>query len=105
MATENILMDAVKMGGDRQELHEKIREYSMQTAYEIKADGKENTLLSKIASDEAFGLSKEDLEKTLDTKLYIGRSAQQCEDFVKDKIQPIIDENKSLLGIEAEIKV
>lgn len=105
MATENILMDAVKMGGDRQELHEKIREYSMQTAYEIKAEGKENTLLSKIASDEAFGLSKEDLEKTLDTKLYIGRSAQQCEDFVKDKIQPIIDENKSLLGIEAEIKV
>lgn len=105
MATENILMDAVKMGGDRQELHEKIREYSMQTAYEIKAEGKENTLLSKIASDEAFGLSEEDLEKTLDTKLYIGRSAQQCEDFVKDKIQPIIDENKSLLGIEAEIKV
>ena len=105
MATENILMDAVKMGGDRQELHEKIREYSMQTAYEIKAEGKENTLLSKIASDEAFGLSKEDLENTLDTKLYIGRAAQQCEDFVKDKIQPIIDENKSLLGIEAEIKV
>ncbi|MDO5014603.1 MAG: adenylosuccinate lyase [Clostridia bacterium] len=105
MATENILMDAVKAGGDRQELHEKIREYSMQTSYEIKAEGKDNTLLEKIAADKAFGLDMKDLEKALDTKLYIGRSVQQCEDFVNEKILPIIEENKELLGLKAQINV
>ncbi|QOV19840.1 adenylosuccinate lyase [Blautia liquoris] len=105
MATENILMDAVKAGGDRQELHERIRELSMIAGKHVKEEGCENDLLDLIAEDPMFHLSKEDLKKTMDPARYTGRSAQQVENFLKQAVNPLLGKNKELLGMKAEINV
>ncbi|MCC8103436.1 MAG: adenylosuccinate lyase [Clostridiales bacterium] len=105
MATENIMMDAVKAGGDRQELHEKIRELSMEAGRTVKEEGKDNNLLELIAADPAFNLSLEDLQKSMEPSRYIGRSKEQVERFARDVVQPVLDENKELLGVKAEIHV
>lgn len=105
MATENIMMDAVKAGGDRQELHEKIRTLSMEAGRQVKVEGKDNNLLELIAADPAFNMTLEDLKKTMDPVRYTGRSEIQVEKFLKTVVQPILDENKKLLGVKAEINV
>ena len=105
MATENIMMDAVKAGGDRQELHERIRELSMQAGVNVKREGKENNLLELIAADPAFNLTLEELKETMDPEKYVGRSVIQVNNFLEKVIQPILDENSHLLGAEAEINV
>ena len=105
MATENIMMDAVKAGGDRQELHERIRELSMEAGKTVKVEGKDNNLLELIAADPAFNLSLEDLQKSMDPKKYIGRAKEQTERFVNTVVQPILDSHKDLLGVKAEINV
>ena len=105
MATENIVMDAVKAGGDRQELHERIRELSMEAGKTVKVEGKDNNLLELIAADPAFNLSLEDLQRSMDPKKYIGRAKEQTERFVNTVVQPILDSHKELLGVKAEINV
>ena len=105
MATENIMMDAVKAGGDRQELHERIRELSMEAGKTVKVEGKDNNLLELIAADPAFNLSLEDLQKSMNPKKYIGRAKEQTERFVNTVVQPILDSHKELLGVKAEINV
>ena len=105
MATENIMMDAVKAGGDRQELHERIRELSMEAGSSVKVEGKENNLLELIAADPAFNMSLEDLQKTMDPSKYTGRAEVQVEAFLKNVIQPMLEENKDILGMTAEINV
>jgi len=105
MATENIMMDAVKAGGDRQELHEKIRTLSMQAGKNVKEEGLDNNLLELIAADPAFNLTLEELQKTMDPSKYTGRSEEQVEEFVKEYIEPVLAENKELIGLKAEINV
>ena len=105
MATENIMMDAVKAGGDRQELHERIRELSMIAGSNVKKEGLDNNLLELIAADPAFNLTLEELQKTMDPSKYTGRSEEQVEVFMESVIKPILDENKELLGMTAEINV
>ncbi len=105
MATENIMMEAVKRGGDRQELHEKIRVHSMAAGKIVKMEGGKNDLLERIANDPAFGVTLDELNEIMKPELYVGRAPQQTEEFVKDFIQPIIEENKELLGISVEINV
>ena len=105
MATENIMMDAVKAGGDRQELHERIRELSMEAGKTVKVEGKDNNLLELIAADPAFNLSLEDLQRSMDPKKYIGRAKEQTERFVNTVVQTILDSHKELLGVKAEINV
>ena len=105
MATENIMMDAVKAGGDRQELHEKIRQLSMEAGKNVKVNGGDNNLLELIAADPAFNLSLEDLKKTMDPSRYTGRAKEQTEEFLRDVIAPLLEENQELLGLKAEINV
>ena len=105
MATENIMMDAVKAGGDRQELHEKIRALSMEAGKRVKEEGKDNNLLELIAADESFGMTLEDLQGMLKPSNYIGRSKEQVERYLKLTIAPILKDNSELLGIKAEINV
>ncbi|MGN0334752.1 MAG: adenylosuccinate lyase [Lachnospiraceae bacterium] len=104
-ATENIMMDAVKNGGNRQELHERIRELSMEAGKNVKMEGKENNLLELIAADPAFHLTLEELQKCMDPSRYVGRSKEQTEEFINDIIRPILEENAELLGVSAEINV
>ena len=105
MATENIMMDAVKNGGNRQELHEKIRQLSMQAGKTVKEEGKENNLVDLIAADPSFGLTKEDIEKNLKPELYVGRAPRQVEVYLKDVVNPVLDAHKDELGVKAEINV
>ncbi len=105
MATENIMMDAVKAGGDRQELHERIRTLSMEAGKAVKEEGKDNDLLERIAADDAFGLSLDELKEAMKPERYVGRSARQVEVFLRDVIRPILDENKDSLGLKSEINV
>ncbi|MEY8522899.1 adenylosuccinate lyase [Lachnospiraceae bacterium 38-10] len=105
MATENIMMDAVKAGGDRQEIHEKIRQLSMEAGKNVKMEGGENNLLDLIAADETFGLTKEELEACMDPSKYVGRAPQQVDAFLSDVVLPIMEENRELLGVKAEINV
>ena len=105
MATENIMMDAVKAGGDRQELHEKIRTLSMEAGRNVKEEGKENNLLELIAADPSFNMTLDELKKSMDPSRYTGRSKEQVERFVKDVVNPVLEANKELLGIKAEINV
>ena len=105
MATENIMMDAVKAGGDRQELHERIRELSMEAGKTVKVEGKDNNLLELIAADPAFNLTLEDLQKSMDPTKYVGRAKEQTEKFVSKVVQPILDAHKDMLGLKAEINV
>ena len=105
MATENIMMDAVKAGGDRQELHERIRELSMEAGKNVKVEGKENNLLELIAADPAFNMTLEDLQKTMEPSKYTGRAEVQVNAFLKNVVQPVLDDNKEILGMTAEINV
>lgn len=105
MATENIMMNAVKRGGDRQELHEKIRTLSMEAGRNVKERGLDNNLLELIAAEPSFNITLEELKKQMDPSKYTGRSKEQVEDFLKEVIRPILEENKALLGLEAEINV
>ncbi len=105
MATENIMMDAVKAGGNRQELHERIRELSMEAGRNVKEKGLENNLLELIAEDPAFPMSMEELQKSMEPSRYVGRSKEQVEAFLEKVIAPVLEENKELLGVKAEIHV
>ena len=105
MATENIMMDAVKAGGDRQELHERIRELSMEAGKNVKVNGEENNLLELIAADPAFGLSLEDLKKTMEPSRYVGRAPEQVDAFLGQVIKPILEKYSDILGEKAEINV
>ena len=105
MATENIMMDAVKAGGDRQELHERIRELSMEAGRNVKEKGLDNNLLELIAADPAFNLTLEDLQKTMKPEKYVGRASEQVEAYLKNVIRPLLEKNKEILGVKAEINV
>ena len=105
MATENIMMDAVKAGGDRQELHERIRELSMEAGKNVKEKGLDNNLLELIAADPAFNLTLEELQKTMDPARYTGRAKEQVEAFLANVVRPVLDQHKDELGIKAEINV
>ena len=105
MATENIMMDAVKRGGNRQELHERIREHSMAAGAVVKKEGKENDLVDRIAADPAFGMTKEEIEALLEPKNFVGRAPEQTEEFLDEVVQPILDANRDILGMTAEINV
>ena len=105
MATENIMMDAVKAGGDRQELHEKIRTLSMEAGRRVKEEGADNNLLDLIAQDPSFGMTLEELKKSMDPARYVGRSREQVDAFVEHTVRPVLEANKELLGVKAEINV
>ena len=105
MATENIMMDAVKAGGDRQELHERIRELSMEAGRNVKEKGLDNNLLELIATDPAFNLSLEELQKTMDPAKYVGRAPVQVDAYLKNVVNPVLEANKDILGVTAEINV
>ncbi len=105
MATENIMMDAVKAGGNRQELHEKIRTYSMEAGANVKREGKDNNLLELIAADPAFNMTIDELKALMQPERYVGRAPQQTEEFINEVIKPVLDENKEVLGLTAEINV
>ena len=105
MATENIMMDAVKNGGNRQELHERIRELSMEAGRNVKEEGRDNNLLELIATDPAFNMTLEDLQRTMDPAGYVGRAREQVDAFLAGVVRPLLEENKELLGMQAEIMV
>lgn len=105
MATENIMMDAVKNGGDRQELHERIRELSMEAAAVVKQEGGKNDLIERIAKEPMFGMSLEDLQKVLDPKNFVGRAPQQVEEYITEQVIPVLDKNKDSLIDDAELTV
>ena len=105
MATENILMDAVKAGGDRQELHERIRQLSMKAARNVKEEGKENNLFELIAADSAFPLSKEELETSMDPARYVGRAPWQVKTYLREVVKPLLEANKDDLGWVPDIEV
>ena len=105
MATENIMMDAVKAGGDRQELHEKIRTLSMEAGRNVKEKGLDNNLLELIAADPSFNLSFEELQKSMDPSRYTGCAKEQVETFLSQVVQPLLEQYKEQLGLKAEINV
>lgn len=105
MATENIMMDAVKAGGDRQELHERIRQLSMEAGRHVKEEGRDNDLLELIAADPAFNLRLEDLKKTMEPERYVGRSPEQVTDFLREEVAPVLERYRAALGEKAEIEV
>ena len=105
MATENVIMDAVKRGGDRQELHERIRVHSMAAAKVVKEEGRDNDLIDRIAQDPIFGVSKDELAAVLKPENYVGRAPAQVSEYLAEVVAPILDANKGVLGHEAEINV
>lgn len=105
MASENIMMNAVKKGGDRQELHEKIREYSLQAGSRVKDEGLDNNLCELILADKAFGITSEEMRGILNPENFTGRSEQQVEEFLKECVNPILDKNSEALGEKAELSV
>jgi adenylosuccinate lyase len=105
MATENILMEAVKHGGDRQELHERIRELSMEAGKRVKVEGKDNNLLELISADPVFNLSEDKLKEAMNPKLYVGRSSEQVVEFIDEYISPILEKFSADLGEKPDIKV
>ena len=105
MATENIMMDAVKAGGDRQELHEKIRVLSMEAGRRVKEEGKDNELASLIAADPAFGINEDEIKEILKPELYTGRASIQVKNYLENYVNPILEKNKDLLGLSSEINV
>ncbi len=105
MATENIMMDAVKAGGDRQELHERIREHSMAAGRVVKEEGKPNDLLERIAADPAFDMTMEQLESIMKPENFVGRAPAQVEEFLDQVVAPILEANKDVLGMKAQINV
>lgn len=105
MATENIMMDAVKKGGDRQDLHEKIRVYSMEAGKNVKVEGKENNLPELIANDASFGLSLDEINAIMKPENFVGRAPRQVVDFLNSEVKPVLEANKDLLGVSVEINV
>ena len=105
MATENIMMETVKKGGDRQELHERIRIHSMAAGRVVKAEGGKNDLLERIAADENFGVTLDELNALMNPSDFVGRAPQQTQEFVEDEISPILEKYSDLLGVEVDIKV
>ncbi|MGI6721280.1 MAG: adenylosuccinate lyase [Anaerovoracaceae bacterium] len=105
MATEIILMDAVKAGGDRQELHEKIRQHSMAAGRRVKEEGAANNLLERIAADPAFGMDIDQLNALIKPINFVGCAVQQTEEFLENQVKPVLEENKDLIGMTAEINV
>ena len=105
MATENIMMDAVKMGGNRQELHEKIRQLSMEAGKNVKQEGRDNNLLELIAADDSFPMTLEDLQSSMEPARYVGRAPIQVTKFIEQVLRPVLKENEALLGVKAEINV
>ena len=105
MATENIMMEAVKKGGDRQELHEKIRTHSMAAAKRVKEEGAANDLLERIAADPAFGMSREQLDSLMKPENFIGCAKEQTEKYLKEVVGPVLEANSDLIGLDAEINV
>ncbi|KFF21542.1 adenylosuccinate lyase [Chryseobacterium sp. JM1] len=105
MATEYIIMEEVKAGGDRQEIHEVIRVHSMEASKKVKEEGKENDLIERILNDDSLKLDKSKLKEVLDPKNFIGFAPIQTEEFIANEVQPILDENKDLIGLEADLKV
>ena len=105
MATENIMMRAVERGGNRQELHERLREHSQACSYEIRVNGKENDLADRIANDPAFGVTRGEIEELLKPELYTGCAEEQTETFLNELIKPILEQNKDILGEKAELSV
>lgn len=105
MATENIMMDAVKKGGDRQELHERIRTHSMAASKAVKADGLPNDLIDRIAADPAFMMTKSEILALMEPQNFVGRAPQQTEEFLREFITPLLEENKDDLGLNVEINV
>lgn len=105
IATENILMESVKRGGDRQELHERIRIHSMEASRKVKLEGKENDLIDRITEDKAFGLKKEDISGILNPMNFIGRAPEQVEEFLSEYVKPVIDSNKECLDVKVELNV
>lgn len=105
MATENIMMAAVKKGGDRQVLHEKLREYSMEASKVVKENGGENDLIERICNDKSFGLNIQDMDKILIPNNFVGRAPKQTEDYINNHIKPILEKNNELLGLQVKIEV
>lgn len=105
MATENIMMECVKAGGNRQELHERIRVLSMEAGRNVKVEGKENNLIELIKKDDYFAVVHDKLEEILDAKKFIGRAPSQVVEFIESEVQPILNENKNVLGQKGEVKV
>ncbi len=105
MATENIMMDAVKKGGNRQDLHERIRELSMEAGRNVKVEGKDNNLLELIAADPEFNMTLEELQETMDPSKYVGRAKEQVDAFLANHVSPILKANAELLGVDVEINV
>ena len=105
MATENILMEAVKAGGDRQDLHERIRGYSMEAAKKVKEEGLPNDLIDRICNDTAFKMNREDVFKILKPDNFTGRSEEQVDEFINQYINPVLDKHKDQLGVKVEINV
>jgi len=105
MATEYIIMEEVKAGGDRQEIHEVIRVHSMEASKQVKEEGKDNDLIERILNDHSLKLDKSKLKEVLDPKNFIGFAPIQTEEFIANEIQPILDANKELIGLESDLKV
>ena len=105
MATENIMMDAVKAGGDRQALHERIRELSMEAGRHVKEEGRDNDLLELIAGDDAFPMTLDELKSAMDPSRYVGRAPAQVGEYLEEVVKPVLDANRDDLGMEAEINV
>ena len=105
MATENIMMDAVKAGGNRQELHERIRQHSMAAGRVVKEEGKPNDLVQRIAADPAFDMTEEQIMAVMKPENFVGRAPEQVEEFLAEVVRPILDANKDLIGMKAEINV
>lgn len=105
MATENIMMESVKRGGDRQELHERIREHSMAAAQRVKGEGLDNDLIKRIIADDSFNLSKEEILAIIDPTKFVGRAPSQVVEFIDEYITPIIEDNKDAVDIHSEINV
>lgn len=105
IATENILMDCAKRGADRQDMHEAIREYSVAVAKQMKLEGKDNDLLDRLLADERFMLTKEDLDRILDVRKFVGLAPEQTESFIENEVKPVLESNKDLIGVEVKITV
>ncbi len=105
MATENIMMDAVKAGGDRQELHERIRRHSMAAGRVVKEEGKANDLLERIAADPAFGMTMDQLLKIMKPENFVGRAPEQTQEYIRDYVRPVLEAHRDILGMQAEINV
>ena len=105
MASENIMMKAVKKGGDRQELHERLREHAVAAAAVVKQEGKPNDMIARVEADPAFGLTREEIEAELSPEAFTGRSSEQVTEFLRDVIQPVLDANKEDLGQHVELNV